>query len=104
MFWKSIDQLANQIQQLNSKIDTHSKDTDRRLDNIEKVLIIQEQNLKDHMKRSDHLEEIVQQMKDQDISQLRRHVNMVEGALKFIGLLGVLVSIVGGVFKIIGVI
>ena len=78
--------------------------SDLRLDNIEKVLIAQEINLKEHMKRSDNLEKMVDNINNKELKPLRRHVSQVEGALKLLGTLGILVSIIGGIAKVFGII
>jgi hypothetical protein len=64
-----------------------------KVDKIEDTLVKQEVNLarltvsvEEHVKRSNNLEEA--------LKPVQRHVVLVEGALKFIGLLGVLATIV----------
>lgn len=70
-----------------------------KVDNIESTLVKQEVNLarltvsvEEHVKRSNNLEEA--------LKPVQRHVVLFEGALKFIGLLGILASIVEVVFWI----
>lgn len=115
MFWdKPAKSLQDRIARLASKMEENHKETDFRLDNIEKVLIAQEINLKEHMRRSDHLEEIAEALKErQDVDRearttelqpIQKHINMVEGAFKFLGLVGIIVSILGGIAKLFGVI
>lgn len=96
MWWKFDKKL--------DRIIDEQREIDKRLDNIEKVMLVQENNLQVHMKRSDHLEEIVQNLRDKDLKRVNRHVAMVEGALKVFGGIGVLVSILGLVFKVMGII
>ena len=48
------------------KLDSMYDEVDDRLDNIEKVLILQEENLKTHMQRSRYLEELLDRMKEKD--------------------------------------
>jgi len=106
MFWDKKD-LYNKLKEIHDKMDRHDKENDVRLDNIEKVLIVQEQNLKEHMKRSNHLEEIVEAEKGNiktELEPIKKHVNMVHGGFKVLGFLGVFVSVVGGVLKIFGII
>lgn len=64
-----------------------------KVDKIEDTLVKQEVNLarltvsvEEHVKRSNNFEE--------SLKPVQRHVVLVEGALKFIGLLGVLATIV----------
>lgn len=96
---------------LNEKIDKliddqreTARDTDKRLDAIEKVLLVQENNLQTHMQRSEHLETIVESMQEKEIKPIRKHINMVEGAFKLLGVVALLVSIAGGIAKLLGIV
>lgn len=93
MWWRS-------IYRIEEKLDSFKQDADKRLDNIEKVLILQEANLEKHMERSEHLEILIDRMEESDLKPLRKHVAMVEGGLKLIGLVGILVGILIGFFKL----
>lgn len=75
-------------------------DVDKRLDNVEKVMLAQEINLKEHMRRSDHLEDIIDHLKENDIKVLNEHKSKTDGVLKFLGVLSVLISIVTGIAKL----
>lgn len=77
------------LEKLESKIDK----LDERLDSIDKTLVKQEVNLQLHMKRSDALES--------QIKPIQAHVLKVEGALKALGILALLVGIASGIFGII---
>lgn len=55
------------------------------LNSITTTLAEQHVTLKDHIRRTELLEE--------QMEPVKKHVNMVNGALKFIGLLGIAVSI-----------
>ncbi len=92
--------LENMIEKLSEKMERLYDDTDRRLDNIEKVMIAQEINLTTHMRRSDNLEALLQTVKEQDIKPIQRHVAMVDGVFKFLGLVSVLFGILAGVIKL----
>jgi hypothetical protein len=92
------------ILNLSEKVDSQYGDLDKRLDNIEKVMIAQEINLKDHMKRSDHLEELVQTIQDTELKPLHKHVAQVEGVFKFLGLIALLITIASGIVKLFGLI
>lgn len=78
------------------------QDLDSRLDSIEKVLIKQELNLAIHIKRSDNLEALVQHIQEKDLKPMARHISMVEGGFKLIGLVALIVGIIGGIIKIFG--
>lgn len=103
MFWGYKEILA-EIDSLRDRIEKNHEETDYRLDNIEKVMLIQENNLEKHMQRSEHLENIVETLQQKDLKPIMKHVAMVEGALKLLGILGILVSIFGAVIKLFGII
>ena len=63
---------------------------DDRLDDMAETLVRHDENLKQHMKRSDQNEEAIE--------MLKAHVNKVNGVAAFLGLLGVIAGIVA-VFK-----
>lgn len=81
------------------KLDAVYDEVDKRLDSIEKVLILQEENLKIHMQRSQHLENMVDRMKEVEVKPLTKHVHMVEGVFKFIGLLSVIAGLIATIFS-----
>ena len=89
--------LESMLLSLIEKIEKQHESVDKRLDNIEKVMLFQEINLKNHMKRSDSLEEIVNKIKEEDLKPLEKHVNMIEGIFKFLGLLALVLTIAGGI-------
>lgn len=96
--------LETMLASLTDKVDDQYKDLDKRLDNIEKVMIGQQINLEKHMQRSDHLETIVENLKEQDLKPLARHVAMVEGAFKFLGVISLLLGIITALAKLFGAI
>jgi hypothetical protein len=104
MFWDK-KELYNKLKEIHDKMDRHDKENDVRLDNIEKVMIVQEQNLKEHMKRSHHLEEIVENEKGNiksELEPIKRHISMVHGGLKALGFLTVLITGLAGILKLFG--
>lgn len=103
MFW-SFKEIQRKIDLITHNMHRHSIESEKRLDKIEKVLVKQEANLQEHMKRSDHLEEMVTTMKKDDIDPVKKHVNMIEGVFKFLGIFGLVVSIVGGLARLFNVI
>lgn len=84
------------------KIETIHKEFDQRLDAIEQVLILQEENLRTHMKRSDNLEKLVDKLRDEDIKPLTKHVSMIEGALKLLGVISLITGMVVSVISVLG--
>lgn len=75
-------------------------DIDKRLDNIEKVLIVQEANLNEHMRRTEINEERLQRIEDKELKPLVKHVHMVNGGLKFLGILSLFVGMFSALYKI----
>lgn len=82
------------------EIETKVDKLDERLDSIEKVLIKQELNLEIHIKRTNLLEESVGLLR-QDLRPVERHVDYVHGALKFIGIISVVVGIFAAVKELL---
>jgi hypothetical protein len=68
------------------KLDSH-------LDNVDKTLVRQEAQLAHHIRRTELLEEALQ--------PIQKHVSMVEGALKFLGVLSVGVGVIVGIITIV---
>jgi len=58
---------------------------DARLNSIDVTLVAQHVSLKDHIRRTEILEN--------EVKPIQKHVAMVNGALKFIGLLGILAGV-----------
>lgn len=65
---------------------------DERLDSIDKTLVRQEANLKEHMRRTEQNEIMIQEMIEQ-IKPIETHVVMVNGVLKFIGFVSLLLGV-----------
>lgn len=62
------------------------------LTDIEKILVHQEANLREHMRRTDAAEESLALLREQ-IKPLEKHKSMIDGALKLIGLIGIIAGI-----------
>ncbi len=75
------------LDRIESKID---KLTDR-IGSIDVTLASQHESLKEHIRRTELLET--------DVAPIKRHVAMIQGVLKFIMLLSVLVGIVTALTK-----
>lgn len=61
-----------------------------------------EETLQDHMKRSDTLEKMYEHLDEDKIQPLQQHMSQIHGIVKFIGLLGVVASILMAILKFIG--
>lgn len=69
------------IKRLEAKVDK----LDERLDNMDKTLVLQEANLKEHMKRSDLLEK--------KLEPVEKHVHAVNTIFKLIGVVASLATV-----------
>lgn len=96
--------IDSKIAALLDKTERQHNELDKRLDNIEKVLLAQEINLKEHMRRTDALEKLMETIREKEMLPIQKHVNMVEGVFKFLGLIALLLTIVSGIGKLFGVI
>ena len=90
--------MSNDDKTLHEKLDK----LDTRLDRIDITLVRQEMHLDEHMRRTDLLETVVDEFKI-DMRPVKRHVIVMEGVTKGIGIIATLVGIVGGFLKILGV-
>ena len=61
----------------------------------------QNRMLDEHIKRSKYLEDLVIHLRDSEIKPLTKHVHMVHGGLKLLGIISLLVGIATGVVKIL---
>lgn len=66
---------------------------DARLDNVDKTLAKQEVHLAEHIRRTALLEDA--------IVPIKKHVNHVEGALKFLGVVGLVASVATAIVKLV---
>ncbi|NJO65451.1 MAG: hypothetical protein HC836_47380 [Richelia sp. RM2_1_2] len=68
---------------------------DINMDSINITLVRQEENLKNHMKRSDALEAHVKAL-EETVVKAQNKILKAEGALSFIGVLAVILGIIAG--------
>jgi hypothetical protein len=85
---------------LETLINEFHKETDTRLDNIEKVLILQEANLREHIRRTELLEEEQKAIRQKDLEPIKKHVAMMQGAGKFVGLVSIVAGIIAAIYSI----
>lgn len=76
------------MEEISKKLDK----MDERLDNIQTLQAVHTEQLKEHMRRSDLLEKRIEQV-DQELKPVEKHVAMVNGALKLVGIIGTLAAI-----------
>lgn len=67
---------------------------------IDKTLVKQEENLKIHIYRTELAEKRLEIIEN-DLSPVKKHVNMLEGGLKLLGIISLLIGIILGVIKIL---
>ena len=89
---KNIERIFDKLDVVNEKIAS-----------IDKTLIMQHGSLEIHIRRTEALEKITDIIIS-DLKPVKTHVSHVEGAFKFLGLISLLVGIVAGILKIVGVI
>lgn len=77
------------MEEISKKLDR----MDERLDNIQTLQAIHTEQLKEHMRRSDLLEKRIEQV-DLELKPVEKHVVMVHGVFKFIGILGTIMAII----------
>ena len=77
------------LDKVDEKIDTKFDKVEFRLDSVDRTLIKQEANLGEHMRRTELLE--------LEVAPIKKHVVMVQGVLKFIGVVSLIVGIATGI-------
>lgn len=72
-------------------------------DDIIGIKVIQakhDENLKEHMRRSDALEN-ANKLLAQELEPIKKHVNHVDGALRALGALATIIGVLAGIVKIL---
>lgn len=93
----ALNRIDEKIEKLDSKIDIIVVT----LGAMKEIQARHDENLKDHMKRSDTLEARTDVLFDQ-LEPVKKHINMVEGGIRFIGIITAVISFVLGTLKILG--
>lgn len=75
---------------------------EERLTSIDVTLARQEGHLQEHMRRSEANERAVEVL-GQQLGPIKKHVNMLEGSLKLLGIMSLIVGTIGGVLKLLNV-
>lgn len=94
--------IMDKLNKIEDKLDRKFDAVESRIDSIDKTLVKQEENLKEHMRRTDLAEKAIERV-DSDLKPIKKHVDMLQGVVKFVTLIGVIVGIIGGVLKIYGI-
>lgn len=88
---------------MKEKLDKVEEKLDRieeRLGSIDVTLAKQEVNLREHMRRTQLNEEAIEHITEA-LVPINKHVNMLEGVLKFFGIVSIFVGIAAGVVKVL---
>lgn len=83
-----------------NKIDERLDKLTESVHSIDKTLARQEENLKEHMRRSEANEKAVELLSI-ELKPIKTHVNRIDGALKLIGLIAVAIGIATGLINLI---
>jgi len=71
---------------------------DNKIDNIDKTLVRQEESIKYHIQRTDLLQKQTEKI-ETEIEPMKKHTAMVEGIIKFFGIIALFLSVAGGLAK-----
>lgn len=87
-----VDLIITVLDKLENKMDQ----VDGRLNSMDKTLVKQEENLKEHIRRTEILEN--------ELKPIKKHVSHIEGGLKLLGALATIAGLLSGLAKLFGII
>jgi hypothetical protein len=82
--------MEKKFERMESKIDK----IDERLDSIDKTLAVNTESLKEHMRRTEMLENTV--------IPIKTHVNQLQGGIKLLGIISLILGIVLSLYNLFG--
>ena len=85
---KDFDKLYNKVE-----------DIDSRLDTVDKTLIAQHATLEHHIERTEIAEKRLGHIEDVLYDKVLKHINQVDGALKLLGIISIVLGIAAGLYK-----
>lgn len=91
-----LELILDEVKNVRAKVEN----SDARLDSIDVTLVKQNATLEEHVRRSDLLERKTDQLAE-DMKPLEKHVTMVNGGLKLLGIIGTIVAIIVGIFELV---
>lgn len=100
------DEITTLLKTLINKVDgldERHDNLDSRLDKIQITQVAQAKDIEHHIYRTDLLEKEVHKV-DKDIEPIKAHVQHMNGALKFVGILGLTMGLISGALRLFGVI
>lgn len=87
------------VTRLESKIDSIQE----RIASVDVTLAVQAEQLSGHIRRTEIAEKRLDSI-DNQLEPIQKHVNHVEGALKFVGIISLVLGIVAGVMSLINLV
>jgi hypothetical protein len=84
---------------INQKLDK----LDSRLDSVDKTLVAQHEQLKLHIYRTELAEKRIQHI-EANLEPVKIHVNRMDGALKLVGTLGLILGVISGFLRLFNII
>lgn len=83
------------------KIDNKLEKISEDITDIKVTQARHDENLQDHMKRSDTLESLFKELYD-DVEPLKADINKAKGAIKVVSILGAGLTFILGIFRLLG--
>lgn len=100
-----IDKIEGHNSNIEDRIENIEKKTDKldtRLDKIDVTLVGQAHDIQHHIYRTEISETRLKHIED-NMEPIKAHVNRLEGSLKFIGIISLVLTIIGSALKLAGV-
>lgn len=91
--------MKEQLDKIEEKLDK----VEDKLSSIDVTIAKQEVNLAEHMRRTELNELAVEKIRE-TLVPINRHVNMLEGVFKFVGILSIVLGIITSLLKIFSLI
>ena len=85
-----------------TKLDSKLDKLNDKLQSIDKTLIKNTADLELHMLRTEQNEKMIQVIYD-DMKPVKKHVNHVEGGLKLLGILSLVIGVAVGTLRLFGI-
>lgn len=92
--------MFKRLTKIEKMLEEFKKDTDVMLHSIDKTLVKQEENLKQHMYRTELAERRLELI-ETDMKPMRNHLSMYGGVVKTFGAIALIVTIGAGIVKIL---
>jgi len=92
--------MFKRLTRIEKLIEQLSKDTTEKLHHIDKTLVKQEENLKEHMRRTELAEKRLDSI-ETDLKPIKKHIVRLDGVVKFLGFIALIVGIGAGIAKIV---